>query len=159
MAQVQDAGKPFRIVEGDAVVTAQKLFTRMGERLALTAESLGTSVRLDAIMLESVAWQDAEELAERAAAVDRTDAVPAAAGDGDERVDPISVSSEFAHARVAAVEDADAEQLEIEAPKLGYSIRLGPRELEWLTLQTHERFSEWLETPFGPEGEEHSHGH
>lgn len=157
MAQVQRAGKPFRITDGDTVVTAQKLFTRMGERLDLVAESLGTSVRIDAITLESVSWQDARELSDIAAEVDRSDTVPPAVDERDEREEPVTVSSEFAMARLRRVTDGNAEQLEIESPKLGYSIRLGPRELEWLTMQDHETFSEWLETPFGPEGEDHGH--
>lgn len=158
MTQLQNAGDPFRVADGDAVVRAQKVFTRMGERLELAAESLGTSVRLDAIMLESVSWQDPEELADLAAEVDRSDAVPPAAGDGDEREEPLTVSSEFAMANVRKVSDGGSEQLEREAPKLGHEIHLGARELEWLTLQDHEKFSEWLETPFGPESDDH-HGH
>lgn len=159
MTQIQKAGDPFRLADGDAVVTAEKVFTRMGERLDLVAESLGTSVRLDAIMLESVSWQDARELSDLAAEVDRSDAVPPAADDREERDEPLTVSSEFAMARVRKVTDDGEERLEIEAPKLGYDIRLGPRELEWLALQDHETFSEWLETPFGPESDDHSHGH
>lgn len=159
MTQLQKSGDPFRITDGDAVVRAQKVFTRMGERLELAAESLGTSVRLDAIMLESVTWQDPDELADLAAEVDRSDAVSPTLRDDEEREEPISVSSEFAHAKLTVVENDGMEKLEIEAPKLGYDIRLGTRELEWLTLQDHERFSEWLETPFGPESEDHSHGH
>lgn len=156
---VETAGRPFRIADGDAVVTAQKVFTRMGERLELVSESLGTSVRLDAIALESVAWQDAGELAALAREVDRGNAVAPRSDDVEEREDPLTVSSEFAQAQVETATDGDREVLEISAPKLGYDIRLGPRELEWLTTQDHDRFTEWLETPFGPGGEEHDHGH
>lgn len=159
MTQLQKSGEPFLVADGDAVVTAQKVFTRMGERLDLVAESLGTSVKLDAIMLESVSWQDAEELSGLAAELDHSGAVPPKLDEFDEREEEATVSSEFAMANVRAVTDGGEDCLEIEAPKLGYSIRLGARELEWLTAQDHEQFSEWLETPFGPEGEDHSHGH
>lgn len=162
MTQTQRVGNPYRLVDGDAVVTAQKVFTRMGERLALEAESLGESVRLDAIMLESVAWQDPDDLTARAADIDRSDAVPPTTGESstiDERDEPMTISSEFAMARIHTVEVDGATALKIAAPKLGHDIRLGPRELEWLTHQEHEIFSEWLATPFGPESDDHSHGH
>lgn len=158
MTGTKTAGEPFRVADGECTVTVQKVFTRMGERLDLRAETLGERVRLDAIMLESVAWQDPSEMAERAATVDRNDPLPAPEPLDAEREDDITVSSEFAQARVSKV-DGDPEQLEIAAPKLGYDVRLGPRELEWLTLQDHETFSSWLETPFGPGAEDHDHGH
>jgi hypothetical protein len=158
MTQLTAAGEPFRIADGESVVTAQKLFTRMGERLDLVAESLGTSVRLDAIMLETVSWQDPDELAARAAEIDRSDAV-APALEESEREEPLTISSEFAQATLQTVTDGDEERLEIEAPKLGYSVRLGARELEWVASQDPDTFSDWLETPFGPGGDEHSHGH
>ena len=44
-------------------------------------------------------------------------------------------------------------RLEIVSPKLGRGIRLCPLELEALTWQTHETFSEFLRTPFGPEND------
>jgi hypothetical protein len=44
-------------------------------------------------------------------------------------------------------------RLEIVSPRLGRGIRLCPVELEALTWQSHDRFSEMLRTPFGPEGE------
>jgi hypothetical protein len=153
MTRTEPAGEPFRVADGERVVTAQKVFTRMGERLDLRSEGLGERTSLDAIMLESVAWQDPEEMAERAAGVDRSDAQTAPELEGTERDEPITVSSEFAQARVRKVGD----ELEIAAPKLGYDVRLGPGELAWLTLQDHETFTSWLETPFGPGADEHDH--
>jgi hypothetical protein len=40
--------------------------------------------------------------------------------------------------------------LEICAPRLGYAIRLCPLQLEALTWQSSEVFSEFLSEPFGP---------
>jgi hypothetical protein len=150
------AGKPFQVSEGEASVTAQKVFTRMGERLELTAEALGASTRLDAIMLESVTWQDADDLAERGAALDRSDAVGAATPIEEEREDQMTISSEFA---LATVEKTGPARLHLEAPKLGYSIDLRPEALEWLATQDHETFTGWLEEPFGPGADDHDHGH
>lgn len=151
------AGEPFQLTDEGRVVTVRKLFTRTGERLELSAETLGESVRLDAIALESVAWQDVDEMADRAETVDRSATHSMPEPIDTEREEPMTVSSEFALARVSKGSTDNGERLDIEAPKLGYEIRLGPRELEWLALQDYETFSAWLEQPFGPEGEDHSH--
>jgi hypothetical protein len=66
---------------------------------------------------------------------------------------PAELANEFAHVQVRVVETHNGVRLEIVAPKLGRAIRLDPVELETLTWQTHQVFSEFLRTPFGPEPE------
>jgi hypothetical protein len=151
-------GEPIRLADEATDVVVQKIFTRMGERLEI--RSGDRSTRLDAIMLESVAWQDSEELASKAA--DELPAAGSAVAESDavqEDRDPITVSSEFALAELEHIDTPEGPRLRIEAPKLGYDIEVGPRELAWLTTRTHETFTEWLETPFGPGGDDHDHGH
>ncbi|UGS35320.1 hypothetical protein [Capillimicrobium parvum] len=67
--------------------------------------------------------------------------------------EPIELANEYATVQVRKVHTRQGVRLEIVAPKLGYGIRLDPVELEVLTWQSHELFSELLKTPFGPEGE------
>ncbi|PSQ19801.1 hypothetical protein BRD00_00695 [Halobacteriales archaeon QS_8_69_26] len=154
--RTRPAGEPFRIRGDGRVVTVQKVFTPAGERLELTADPGGHSVRPDAIALEAVAWQDPEEMRRRAAALEPATGSPDESG-GPGREEPITVSNEFAQAAVERTDDGDGPGLTVSAPKLGYSIRLDARELAWLTRQDHETFTEWMETPFGPAGEEHEH--
>jgi hypothetical protein len=158
MAGQTTTSDPFQLVDDGAAVTVRKVFTRMGERLELTAETLGRSVRLDAIMLESVTWQDPDTLADRGRRIDRSDALaePPALTE-PEREEPITVSSEFAQAAVEAVHVDGRPLLAVEAPKLGYSTRLSAPALTWLATQDHELFTEWLETPFGPGADDHEH--
>lgn len=144
-----------RISDANGAVTVRKVFTRTGERLELIAHSLDQSIRLDAIALESLAWQDPAELREWATAVDRSEATEHAQSVAQEDDRVITVSNEYALARVKRV--SSGKQLEVTAPKLGYSVELGPMELAWVTTQDHQRFTEWLETPFGPAGEDHDH--
>jgi hypothetical protein len=61
------------------------------------------------------------------------------------------IANEFAFVRVRVVHTRNGVRLEIAAPRLSRAIRLDPIELETLTWQTHETFSRFLETPFGPE--------
>lgn len=63
------------------------------------------------------------------------------------------IANEFALVRVRVVQTRNGMRLEITAPRLARGIRLDPLELETLTWQTHETFSKFLRTPFGPESE------
>lgn len=62
-----------------------------------------------------------------------------------------TLSNEFATVVVRKVRTGNGVRLEIESPKLDYTIRLDPLELESLSWQDKESFSKFLETPFGPE--------
>lgn len=65
--------------------------------------------------------------------------------------EPIQLSNEFAQVIVKKVYTKKGERLQIESPKLDYSIRIDAIGLESLTWQDEELFSELLETPYGPE--------
>lgn len=65
------------------------------------------------------------------------------------------VGNEFASVVIRKVFTRNGERLEIFAPKLGKSIQLDPLELESLTWQTHETFSQFLSQPFGSGGRNH----
>jgi hypothetical protein len=67
--------------------------------------------------------------------------------------EPADLANEFAFVQVRVVETRNGTRLEIVSPKLGRGIRLDPVELETLTWQSHELFSGFLRTPFGPEPE------
>jgi hypothetical protein len=67
--------------------------------------------------------------------------------------EPVELANEYAAVQVRKVHTRQGVRLEIVAPRLGRGIRLCPLELETLTWQSHELFSELLQTPFGPEGE------
>jgi hypothetical protein len=69
---------------------------------------------------------------------------------GDE---PFELANEYAVVTVRKVYTRNGVRLEIVAPRLGRGIRLDPVELETLTWQSHETFSGFLRTPFGPEPE------
>ena len=67
--------------------------------------------------------------------------------------EPFELANEFAMVTVRKVDTRNGVRLEIVAPRLGRGIQLDPVELETLTWQSHETFSQWLRTPFGPEPE------
>ena len=67
--------------------------------------------------------------------------------------EPVELANEYATVQVRRVHTRNGVRLEIVSPKTGRGIRLCPLELESLTWQTHETFSEFLRTPFGPEND------
>jgi hypothetical protein len=83
------------------------------------------------------------------------------AADGEERPDgdaevevEFTLVNEFGFVRVRKLRTRNGERLEVEAPRLGHTIRLDALAAEGLSWQSPETISSWLETPFGPE-----HGH
>jgi hypothetical protein len=69
-----------------------------------------------------------------------------------EDVGTILLSNEFTTVRVRKVLTRNGERLEIEAPKSGTVIQLDPIELESLTWQEPEVFSEFQANPPGAPG-------
>jgi hypothetical protein len=69
----------------------------------------------------------------------------------DDTDPPLSIANEFTTVQVRKVWTRNGERLEIRSAKLGYVVHLDPLELEALTWQPPETFSELLESPYGPE--------
>lgn len=63
---------------------------------------------------------------------------------------PMVIANEFAEVMVRRVHTRNGVRLEISSPRMDTSIRLDALELESLTWQDPEIFSEFLEEPFGP---------
>lgn len=67
----------------------------------------------------------------------------------------LSIANEFTTIHVRKVFTRNGERLEVHSPKLGFTVRLDPLELEALTWQPPETFSALLHTPYGPEDDVH----
>ena len=63
----------------------------------------------------------------------------------------IRLGNEFTEVVVERVQTRNGARLRISVPSSGRAILLCPLELEALTWQDHEMFTQWLETPNGPE--------
>lgn len=69
--------------------------------------------------------------------------------------DVLAIANEFTTIQVRKVHTRNGERLEIRSPKLGFVTYLDPLELECLTWQPPETFSQLLESPYGPEDDVH----
>ena len=61
------------------------------------------------------------------------------------------LANEFAVVTVSVVETRNGVRLRIESARAGRSIELDPLELETLTWQSHDLFTQLLADPFGPQ--------
>lgn len=136
-------GRSFQLEDGRYGVTVCEITTPKGRRLEIASDVEDTSVRLDPLELESLSWQPT--------------ATYPGEPDGDDEVTSrgpeVRLSNEFADVDVAPVETSDGPRLEIVSTKLGYDVRLAPGDLDWVTRQDVDAFTEMLEDPFGPGGE------
>jgi len=129
-----------------AAVTLRYVDTPKGERLEL--ESPGRdSIRLDALALECLAWQDRERFEAVFGALDgdARDASPVVdpddPGSGSELA---SITNEFAHVEVRKVTAADGERLELVAPKAGAAVTLTAGALERVAAQSQSTITDMV---------------
>lgn len=62
-----------------------------------------------------------------------------------------TLTNEFTSVKVEKIATRNGERLRITSLRMGYSVDLDPLELEALTWQTIETFSQLLSTPYGPD--------
>lgn len=136
--------------DGDRTVTATKLVS-MGELLLLERE--GAQLRLDAMLLEGLSWQqDASSLAEFVSDPDAVLADPASSYDTQrtDAADPFTIANEYATVSLGTVDAGATSALQVASEK-GVSV-LGPKTLGALTtIESTLALSRWFRTPIGPE--------
>jgi hypothetical protein len=153
------AGEAVELTDDHAVVRIRKVNTRNGVRLEIAAPHSGRAIRLCPLELETLTWQTHEDLAELRPAPGGAGAgIPIAQVRGDLPGElagdaPVELANEYAAVHVRTVRAGNEERLEIVAQRMGFGIRLAAHELETLTRQSHDTFSDFLRTPFGPEAE------
>ncbi len=143
------AGGGVPVGDGAATVLVRKVHTRNGERLELVDEAAETRIRIDPLALESLAWQEPDELAAllpagTAAAPPTAEGVP---------LFEFTLVNEFSEVAVHGREADGAAFVELVAPRVGHRIRLVPAVLAALAARDTHLFSAFLEEPYGPEGE------
>lgn len=145
----------FQVVRDPYEVEVSRVYTPKGTRLELVSSDPHQVIRLDAMALESVSWQDpvdfpldperGETVPQRSPRISEVDEATV------EAVDRIQITNEFAQVEVRKIVAPDREAVSIESPKLGHEIALDVEDLISLTAQSKDRFSEFLRRPFGPD--------
>ncbi|SEL24151.1 hypothetical protein [Haloferax larsenii] len=128
--------------DDDRTVSLTRELTPAGERLLLETDD--SSIRLDALALESLTWQEDEFFADLTG-------VEYAPGENPVSTDEtLQIGNEYTVVQLTVFDTDDGPRLEIDSPKLGYSCRLGVSELVALSRKDMSLFSDLLHTPMGP---------
>jgi hypothetical protein len=137
----------------DGQIIVSNLRTKRGRRAEIAAG--GESVRLDAMILESIAWQRSRSSLATVAA-DTTavedDEVPLTGGERVSESAGFQITNEYAQVELAKVQTGAGEAVQVSAPARGSETNLGAPTLRALARITDTfAFSTFFETPVGPE--------
>jgi hypothetical protein len=145
-----DRVRSVELTDGERTVTVTKLVS-MGELLLVECE--GQKLRLDAMLLEGISWQqDADGIAEFVQTPRDVldDPVSSYENELREVSEEFTIANEYTTVRVGTGGKAGVNGLQIRSEK-GVSV-LGVQTLAAMTASENtRRFSEWFQTPIGPE--------
>lgn len=126
------------LVENGVEVQLTELRTPKGERLEVA--TVEGSIALDAVALETLAWQTAADIEARLGGV-RSAPGP---GEADEHERLTTVSNEFGFVVVSEGVSDGRPWIAFDAEKQGESIRLSPAELAALSREDIDTVTEWI---------------
>lgn len=131
-------------------VTVRKLKTRKGERVEFESPTDGSLLSVDALGLESLAWQEWDVFSSYLS--EEYDLEPLEVEDEDVTCDlEFELTNEYAHVVLRRLQSSERAVLEIRAPKKREHIQIDADGLAGLAGQDHTVFSGFLEQPHGPE--------
>jgi hypothetical protein len=152
-----DANAVFDSLDGQHI-DVEKHYTRNGERLEISIREEDASIRLDALGLESLSWQNIEELGQEFGTGEKdrivTDEV-VIDSDDSVRETLFTITNEFATVEVAKATIQEREYLEIQAPRAGFTIYLPSSILAAIAREGSDLVTRFLGTPPGPNPEHH----
>ncbi|AFK20975.1 hypothetical protein E6P09_17605 (plasmid) [Haloferax mediterranei ATCC 33500] len=137
-----------RVVSDDADVAVRRVETPKGVRLELDATRSEARVRLDAVTLECLSWQERSTfvgfLEPQLRPLSSDVLVVQQNPDDGESTEIAHITNEFGHVEVRTAERAESAWLELVATKLGFVTRLNAVALESITWQDQDTFTELL---------------
>ena len=136
-----------------AIALVRKIRTRNRVSQDIHAPEQDQRVYLDPLILESLAWQTPQTLADTLEdPPEATSMKEVEEAQVETDTEYTELANEFAYTLVRKVRIRGRSRLEIHSPRLNYRIYLDPPLLESLTWQTTATFSKFLEEPYGPRG-------
>lgn len=137
------------VSEAGIHVSVSRIETPKGERLELADADTGESIWLDAIVLESLTWQDEstfhEFCGEAPESVSSEDLAVSRGSHAGTHTELTAITNEFSHVDVRNTTADERDWIEFHGPKVGFSIRLNAPAVLTVIYQNHERFTDLLE--------------
>jgi|GEM_PF-2556979 len=138
--------------DGETDTLVRHIKTPKGERLEV--RSATDAIRIDAMGLESLSWQD-QDVFDEFLGYEYDLSVGSESDTETETVSEFVISNEYADVVVRVLETVDGDRLVLEAPKKQYNLQADATCLDALAEQDSSIFSVFLETPHGPDGHAH----
>ncbi|WP_436348287.1 hypothetical protein [Natronorubrum sp. FCH18a] len=140
----------FEVSNAGRTATVRKLETRKGERVEIESPSGDETLRVDALGLESLAWQERAVISQYLPEGDEMESLET---ESDEVAcdAEFELMNEYAHVRLRRLRSPEVSVLQIHAPKKRERIQIDASGLGGLARQTHAIFTGFLEQPHGPE--------
>lgn len=137
------------IAEAGRHVEVSRIETPKGERLELADADTGESIWLDAIVLESLTWQNEETFREfcheAPESVSRSDLAVSRGSHAGTQTELTTITNEFSHVDVRKTTAEGRDWVEFHGPKVGFTIRLNAPAVLTVIHQDHERYTDLLE--------------
>lgn len=129
-------------IEGDDVdVHVREVETPKGERLELETGDRADRIRLDAVALESLTWQDFDSFVRLVVGTDASAEAIVTAYDGEFTATALTqITNEFGHVNVRELDTPDGQLLELDAQNMAYSAQLNAAALAAIARLSIEAF-------------------
>lgn len=129
-------------ISGDhTAVVVSEVETPKGERLQLETEDGAERIRLDAVALESLTWQDDESFDRLLGSDNRAVAALVIAYENPTETTHLTqITNEFGHVNVRALDTPDGPLLELDAQNMAYSAQLNAAALAAVAGQSIDVF-------------------
>lgn len=137
------AVRPLTTIEDDAArVVVRTVETPKGERLELEAPATDDRIRLDAVALETLTWQDDESFTRLLVDRDEPTATIGTTYDGPRTATALAaITNEFGHVNVRELDTPDGPRLELDAQNMAYAAQLTPAALAAIAAQSTSAFT------------------
>lgn len=134
--------RPLTTIEGPATAVAvREVETPKGERLELETSDGTGRIRLDAVALESLTWQDDDSFDRLLGTPERLEAAIVTGYEGAATATPLTaITNEFGHVNVRELETPDGPLLELDAQNMAYAAQLNAAALAAIAGQSIDVF-------------------
>ncbi|WP_256301537.1 hypothetical protein [Haloarchaeobius salinus] len=137
-----------RVATQGTAVVVRRVTTPKGARLELDASRVDERIRLDAVTLECLAWQDRSTFLSFLDQQEQSrpaDELLVQREPGDNLTEELTrITNEFGHVEIQVPDTDTPTWVELVAPKLGYTTRLNAVALESIASQDQSTFTELL---------------
>lgn len=130
------------IEDDDARVIVRTVETPKGERLELEAPATGDRIRLDAVALEALTWQDDASFTRLLVDRDQPESAIGTSYDGPSTATTLTaVTNEFGHVNVRELDTPDGPRLELDAQNMAHAAQFTPAALAAVAAQSTAAFT------------------